>query len=140
MTRRCTALRRRWGSRRCCWCPTIRSHTADARRALPETVPLADAAFNVAAASTLVLGISIGDWDLIAAGLKDRLHQPYRAHLYPRSAELLERAALLGALAATISGAGPTVLFWTHYEQTPGVIRALQAEAEGWADVAAGAV
>ena len=72
--------------------------TADARRALPETVPLADAAFNVAAASTLVLGISIGDWDLIAAGLKDRLHQPYRAHLYPRSAELLERAALLGAL------------------------------------------
>jgi homoserine kinase len=48
---------------------------------------------------------------------------------------LLQRAVSLGALGATISGAGPAVLFWTHYEQTPGVIRALQAEAEGWADV-----
>ncbi len=109
--------------------------TTDARRVLPETVALADASFNVAAASTLVLGISTGNWDLIAAGLEDRLHQPYRARLYPRSAELLQRAVSLGALGATISGAGPTVLFWTHYEQTPGVIRALQGEAEGWADV-----
>ena len=46
------------------------------------------------------------------------LHQPHRRSLYPRSMELLERAASLGALGATISGAGPTVLFWSHWEQT----------------------
>ena len=60
----------------------------------------------------LTPGLATADWDLIAAGLGDRLHQPYRAHLYPRSAELVERAADYGALGATISGAGPTVLIW----------------------------
>ncbi|MGO9886273.1 MAG: homoserine kinase [Solirubrobacteraceae bacterium] len=109
--------------------------TCLAREALPESVPLADAAFNVAAASMLVLGLSTADWDLIAAGLRDRLHQPYRAGLYPRSAALLERAPELGALGATISGAGPAVICWCHYEQTAGLVRALQREAEGWADV-----
>ncbi len=109
--------------------------TKRARDALPESVPLKDAVFNVAAASMLVLGLSSGNWDLIAAGLRDRLHQPYRADLYPRSAEMLQRAPELGALGATISGAGPTVVCWCHYEQTAGLVRALQRETEGWADV-----
>jgi homoserine kinase len=109
--------------------------TSEARAALPTSVPLADAAFNVAQAATLILGLARGDWDLIAAGLHDRLHQPYRARLYPRSAELLERAPKLGALGATISGAGPTVLVWCHYEQTGGVAEALTREAGGWARV-----
>ena len=88
---------------------------------------MADAVFNVAHASLLTLGLARGDWDLVAAGLDDRLHQPHRAHLYPRSAELVERARELGALGATISGAGPTVLVWCIYEQTPGVVEALAA-------------
>ncbi len=109
--------------------------TREARAALPAEVPLADAVANVASASMLMLGLARADWDLIAAGLRDRLHQPYRARLYPRSAELLERAPKLGALGATISGAGPTVLVWTHYEQTGGVVEALTREAGGWARV-----
>jgi len=36
----------------------------------------------------------------------------------PRSYELAMRAGELGALGATISGAGPTVLVWCQYEQT----------------------
>lgn len=109
--------------------------TAAAREALPAKVPLADAAFNVAQAATLMLGLLRSDWELIGAGLADRLHQPHRAPLYPRSAALLERAGEFGALGATISGAGPTVLLWTYYEQTGKVIEALAAETEGWAQV-----
>jgi homoserine kinase len=109
--------------------------TLEARAALPGTVPLADAAFNVARAAQLTLGLSTGDWDLIAAGLHDRLHQPYRAHLYPRSAALRERAQELGALGATISGAGPAVLFWSRFELTGDLVRILTREAEGWATV-----
>jgi homoserine kinase len=109
--------------------------TTEARAALPEQVPLADATFNVAAAAQLVLGLATGDWDLVGAGLHDRLHQPHRAYLYPRSAALLERAASLGALGATISGAGPAVLFWSHYEQTGGLVELLSREAQGWAEV-----
>jgi homoserine kinase len=109
--------------------------TSAARAALPELVPLSDAARNVASAATLLRGLAGPDWELISAGLEDRLHQPYRAHLYPRSAALLERVRRLGALGATISGAGPTVLVWCQYEQTGGVVEALAREAGDWATV-----
>ncbi len=115
--------------------PGTAVETASARAALPEVVPLPDAVFNVAAASVLTLGLATGDLELIAAGLDDRLHQPYRARLYPRSAELRGRGRELGALGATISGAGPTVLFWCQYEQTGRVMERLRREAEGWAAV-----
>ncbi|HEV7459941.1 MAG TPA: homoserine kinase [Solirubrobacteraceae bacterium] len=109
--------------------------TKEARGALPAEVPMADAVFNVAHASMLVLGLARGEWDLVSRGLQDRLHQPRRASLYPRSLQIAERARELGALGATISGAGPTVLVWSHYEQTGGVAQALKRETEGWAAV-----
>ena len=109
--------------------------TEEARAALPAAVRIEDAAFNVAHASLLMLGLAGADWDLIAAGLEDRLHQPHRAHLYPRSAQLLDRARDIGALGATISGAGPTVLVWCRYDQTGAVIDLLKRETSGWADV-----
>jgi homoserine kinase len=96
---------------------------------------MADAVFNTAHAALLALGLSRGDWDLVARGLADRLHQPRREHLYPRSMDLVRRAPALGALGATISGAGPTVLVWCMYEQTGGVVEALRRETGGWADV-----
>ena len=109
--------------------------TARARAALPPAVPLADAAFNVGHASLLVLGLARDDFSLIGRGLADRLHQPHRAHLYPRSAQLVEDATSLGALGATISGAGPSVLVWTHYSATGSVYARLVQRADGWADV-----
>ena len=109
--------------------------TEEARRALPEAVPMDDAAFNTAHVALLMLGLAQSDWELIGAGLRDRLHQPYRSQLYPRSAELVDRAAGLGALGATISGAGPAVLVWCQFEQTGAVMRALESETDSWAKV-----
>jgi homoserine kinase len=115
--------------------PAAGATTAEARAALPAEVPLTDAVFNVGHAALLVAGLANGDWDLIAAGLADRLHEPHRAHLHPRSAELAARARELGALGATISGAGPTVLFWTRFEDTAAVHPALTEAAAGWGEV-----
>jgi homoserine kinase len=109
--------------------------TRAARAALPEQVPMQDAVFNVAHASMLTLGLAKGDWDLLARGLDDRLHQRQRASLFPRSFELAGRARELGALGASISGAGPTVLVWCFYEQTGAVAEALAEEIEGWASL-----
>lgn len=108
--------------------------TQAARAALPAVVAREDAVENVAAATTLILGLAHGDWDLISAGLRDRLHQPHRAHLYPRSAALVSDPPA-GALGATISGAGPTVLVWCLYEQTGQVVAALRERAAGWGTV-----
>jgi homoserine kinase len=87
--------------------PRAAVRTKAARDALPAEVPMPDAVFNTAHGALLVLGLARGDWDLVARGLADRLHQPRREHLYPRSMELVRRAPALGALGATISGAGP---------------------------------
>ncbi|MGH2911322.1 MAG: homoserine kinase [Solirubrobacteraceae bacterium] len=107
--------------------------TADARRALPARVPIEQAVFNVAHGALLTLGLARGDWDLVARGLKDSLHEQRRSHLFPRSYDLARRAPELGALGATISGAGPTVLVWCFYEQTGTVVEALAPLIEGWA-------
>jgi homoserine kinase len=109
--------------------------TAKARAALPAQVPLTDAVHNVGHASMLVLGLVRGDWDLVSAGLHDRLHQPRRQSLYPQSMALVRRAEELGALGATISGAGPSVLFWTHYEATGAVMAKLKPATAGWAQL-----
>jgi homoserine kinase len=115
--------------------PSEPVRTAQARAAVPALVPLHDAIDNIAAATTLVLGLTTGNLELIATSLRDRLHQNQRASLFPRSAELLSVAPTLGALGATISGAGPTVLVWCQYEQTGGVMEALTRRTRDWAQV-----
>jgi homoserine kinase len=110
--------------------PDFEMSTAAARAALPAEVPLVDAVHNVGYASLLVLGLAHSDFSLIGRGLHDALHQPRRRSLYPRSMELVEAAPALGALGATISGAGPTVLFWSHWEQTGGLVEKLRAEGD----------
>jgi homoserine kinase len=110
--------------------PTEPVRTARARAALPAEVPMRDAVFNVGAASLLVLGLARGDLDLVARGLGDRLHQPRREPLYPRSMELVRAAPELGALGATISGAGPT-----RAGDAAAVAAAARDATAGWADV-----
>jgi len=109
--------------------------TSEARAALPADVPFADAIENVAAASQLTLGIERSDLALIRRGLADRLHQPHREPLYSRSMELVREAAGMGALGATISGAGPTVLVWSFWQDTGKVVAALEQWAGEWAQV-----
>jgi homoserine kinase len=109
--------------------------TAQARGAMPAEVPLPDAVFNVGHAALLVLGLARGDRHLIARGLRDRLHQPARTPLYPRSMALVGRAPDLGALGATISGAGPSVLLWCAAEDAAAVAERAEAEVAGWGRV-----
>jgi homoserine kinase len=115
--------------------PAEKVSTERAREAIPGEIPLADAVANVSAASRLVLGLQTGDLDLIAAGLADRVHQPRRRDLYPRSMELVDAAPELGALGATISGAGSTVLVWTTWQDAGKVAEELERRCKGWAEV-----
>lgn len=90
--------------------PEMELGTAEARRALPEKVPLGDAVHNVARAAILVAAMAAGDLGLLDEATRDRLHQPYRARLIPGMDEVLEAARGAGALAAFLSGAGSTVV------------------------------
>jgi homoserine kinase len=87
--------------------------TAAARNSLPDSIPHTDAAFTAGRAALLGAAVVRGSADLFGAALHDRLHEPYRA----ANAPLLEalRADLPeGALGATLSGSGPTVIVWVR--------------------------
>jgi homoserine kinase len=88
--------------------PADRSATQAARAVLPTTVPHTDAAFNAGRAGLLVLALT-GRPDLLFTATEDRLHQQYRASSMPGTATLVDRLRGAG-LAATVSGAGPSVL------------------------------
>jgi homoserine kinase len=109
--------------------------TERAREAIPAEIPLEEAVANVSAAALLVLGLRSADLDLVSRGLADRIHQPRRRDLFPRSMEIVDSAAELGALGATISGAGPTVLVWTTWQEAGNVAAALGERCAGWAEV-----
>jgi homoserine kinase len=115
--------------------PSEEVSTELARAAIPAEIPLADAVANVSAASRLVLGLQRADLGLVAAGLADAIHQPRRRELYPRSMELVDSAREIGALGATISGAGPTVLVWTTWQDAGKVAEQLERRVAGWAEV-----
>lgn len=90
--------------------PDFRLSTARAREALPPTVPRADAVFNVGRVALFLAGLQTGRLDLLREGVKDRLHQPYRAPFVPGMFEVLAEGERAGALACFLSGAGPTLL------------------------------
>jgi homoserine kinase len=87
--------------------------TKAARAALPESVPHADASFSVARAALLGAALAGGSAELFAASTDDRLHEPYRAANAPLLAAVRERLPE-GALGATLSGSGPTVIVWAR--------------------------
>src|SRR4051812_37287072 len=97
--------------------------------------PPAVAPFTVPPGALLALGLANGALALASRGRADRLHQPHRAHLFPRSAQVIECAREWGALGATLSGAGPTVLVWCQFDQTASVVERLRRETAGWASV-----
>jgi homoserine kinase len=109
--------------------------TTEARMAIPPAISVTDAVANVAAATQLVLGIERSDLALIANGLADRLHQPARRELYPRSMEIVAGARGLGAIGATISGAGPSVMLWCYWQDTGKVVESATEAVGDWAEV-----
>lgn len=109
--------------------------TDEAREAIPKQIPTREALGNIFSAARLTLGLYRGDLGLIAASLNDNIHQRRRRDLYPRSMELVEKAPELGALGATISGAGPTVLVWTTWQDAGKVTEELEERCGDWAEV-----
>lgn len=89
--------------------PERELETKGARAVLPEVVPFADAVHNLNRMGLLIAGLADRSALLPEAG-EDLLHQPARAQLFPEATQLLSRLRRAGALVATWSGAGPSLL------------------------------
>ena len=105
--------------------------TEHARRALPSSVPFEDAVFNVGRVALLVAALATGQRALLFEATHDRLHQPHREPLFRAGMKLIRAAHRAGALGASMSGAGPSVLALCADEVQAGrVAAALEAEAQ----------
>jgi homoserine kinase len=90
--------------------PEAESSTREARAVLPESLPRADAVFNVQRVSLLLAALTAGRPDLLDLAMQDRLHQPYRQRLFPWMEAVAGAGRRAGALGCVLSGAGPSML------------------------------
>ncbi len=93
--------------------------TSAARQALPKMLSYADAVFNISRAALLVKALTLGEPELLATAMDDRLHQPYRANLIPELKKVIDICRGGGANGAALSGAGPTVIALTTVKEEP---------------------
>ena len=123
-----------WRVMRCEWHPSIqavvaipgiRLSTSEARRAMPRSIPIADAVTNLGSLTLLLRGLRTGDGTLIHDGMHDRIHEPYRWGLIQGGREVRQAAMDAGALGCVISGAGPSVLALAFDEQAQEVGQAM---------------
>jgi homoserine kinase len=84
--------------------------TSVARSVLPASYWLQDVVQNLQSLSLLGLAFEHGRGDLLRLAMQDKIHQPYRAAICPLLPLLLPLAGEHGILAASLSGAGPSVL------------------------------
>ena len=120
--------------------PDFAVSTTAARRALPDSVPHRDAAFNVGRAGLLLGALATGEYHLLRVAMQDRLHQPYRSHLIPGLEDVIDAALDSGAHGACLSGSGPTVLAFAPQSRAREIASVMQAafdernvRAESWA-------
>ena len=107
--------------------PDFVLETRRARAVLPEFVPHRTAAGAVARAASLVRGLSSGDERLLALGLDDVLHVPFRRRLVPGYGEVTAAARAAGAFGATLSGSGSAIVALAPAARAPAVADAMRA-------------
>jgi homoserine kinase len=97
--------------------PAEQSATALTRGLLPAAVPHADAAFAAGRCALAVHAFTAAP-ELLLPATEDRLHQDYRAQAWPNTMRAV-RELRENAVAATVSGAGPTVFAATADGRLP---------------------
>lgn len=90
--------------------PAFYFMTSHARSVLPVHYTRADAVFNVGRAMLVVEALRSGNDALLAQAMDDRIHEPYRLPAIPGAIEAKRAALHSGAIAVSLSGAGPGMI------------------------------
>jgi homoserine kinase len=109
--------------------PDFMLSTAEARTALPPLLTHATATAAAARTAALVCGLATADARLLRTALDDLLHVPYRRTLIVGYDAVTVGAMNAGALGATLSGAGSSIVAVVPRELATDVARAM---ADAW--------
>lgn len=90
--------------------PDFELKTEKARACLPKEVSHKDAVYNLSRAALFSASLLTGKFENLRTAVHDKLHQPYRMELIPNGREVFDTAYSLGAYAAYLSGAGPSLM------------------------------
>jgi homoserine kinase len=97
--------------------PGCEVKTADARAVLPKSVGLDAQVRQSARLGLLIHALHQGDLALLGEAIVDDIVEPARAHLIPGFLDAKVNALEAGALACSISGAGPTCFALTDSDE-----------------------
>ena len=90
--------------------PNFEVRTAVARAALPQHLKFETAVTAASRAAALVVGLQTADVEILAAALDDVLHVPFRRALVTGYDHVTTAAIAAGAIGATLSGSGSTIV------------------------------
>ncbi|MBM6785247.1 homoserine kinase [Collinsella tanakaei] len=90
--------------------PPYEVHTSEARKVVPQQIPLSSAVWQMGRIAGMTRGLETGDTDLIAAANDDRLQEPYRRPLIPDYDAIRRTCLAGGAKTLWISGSGSTLM------------------------------
>ena len=90
--------------------PDFELKTEKARECLPKEISHRDAVYNLSRAALFSASLLTGKYENLRTAVHDRLHQPYRMALIPHGQEVFDTFYSLGAYAAYLSGAGPSLM------------------------------
>lgn len=118
------------------WVPFFQTSTDSSRSTLNSNVERADAVFNIARASQLVIALTSGDLQVLRGSMDDRLHQDRRLEDTPMCRAVMNRLNELGAITSWLSGSGPTVASFVKLADAQEIADVLNREfSEGHAKV-----
>ncbi|WP_297455950.1 homoserine kinase [Persephonella sp.] len=90
--------------------PQLELSTEKARQVLPKDIPLKDGIFNVQRVALFLAALQNKDYSVLKVAMEDKFHQPYRKQLIPGFDDVVSAAYDNGAIGASLSGAGSTIL------------------------------
>jgi homoserine kinase len=100
--------------------PDVMVSTKEARGILPKSVEMKKLVRTVGHASSMAVGMSLGDVSLIGRSVNDVIIEPVRAPLVPHLKEAEESALKAGAVASFLGGSGPCVAAFFDLALTDG--------------------
>jgi homoserine kinase len=120
--------------------PRLQLSTRGARAVLPAAFALDSVTRQSANLGAMIAGLYAEDPDLLARAMRDQLIEPHRASLICGFRDVQSAALAAGALACSLSGAGPAVFAWCNGDGTAQAVQdamvagfgRLGVTAEGW--------
>ena len=89
--------------------PNFEVETPAARKVMPKSIGISEAAANAADAAVIAAAFATKDYQLLRGSFGDRLHQPFRAPLVPVLHDVIAAGEKAGAIGGWLSGSGSTI-------------------------------